>query len=204
MTGLSFDLGKETTAVTVWNGSSLQKMQPSKLMTRSFSQYRSLGEVMSRWELWIQGVVFPLAAGLSLHKLAFIAYEETFPRSKYAAEIRYAMTGLLLKLAYEREVPAHAIVTTVMKKYVTGIGNADKDQTIAAIKQRYPGIDRLRADPMLDGITHDEADSIAVGETLLAMLRGETVIPVKVKGKSKLKVKTSKNSSKNNNRKKAA
>lgn len=189
ITGLSFDLGKETTAITIWSGAGVKTAMPVKLLSRSFSQYRSLGQVMYEWGSWItQAFSDPALSHLKnvyssnlLSVPSFIAYEETFPRSKYAAEIRYAMTGALLAAAWEREIPVHAIVTSVMKKHVTGIGNADKDQTIAAVKRLYPGIDRLKSDPMSDGITHDEADSIAVGDTLLSMLRGETVIPVKRK-----------------------
>lgn len=198
ITGLSFDLGKETTAITLWSGMEVSTAHPVRLLSRSFSQYRNLGQVMYEWGMWVsQAFSDP---GLSHLKPSFVAYEETFPRSKYAAEIRYAMTGWLVAAAWEREIPVYAIVTSMMKKHVTGVGNADKDRTIAAVKKLYPGIDGLRSNPMADGITHDEADSIAVGETLLAMLRGETVIPVKRKGKSKLKA----NKSSKNNREKAA
>lgn len=88
-----------------------------------------------------------------LHAVNAIFYEEVRRhRGTDAAHIYGGMLGVLTAWCEQKQVPYEGVPVGTIKKALTGKGNADKAQMIAAVqKLGYPGV-----------VDENEADAIAI------------------------------------------
>lgn len=102
--------------------------------------------------------LYQLAAGLRevllLHKPGLAAVEETFVNKNAASSLALGQArGIALLIPAEANIPVYEFATNQIKKTVTGVGHAEKQQIQAMIKILLPTAPVMGA---------DAADALAV------------------------------------------
>jgi Holliday junction resolvasome RuvABC endonuclease subunit len=140
--GYSFDLGKRTTGVAIWEHGNLALVDEV-----SFQEHDYFGDVLIAFDEWVRGQVF-------VRLPAWVAYEEVMTRNKLHAEQHFGMVAVLAMWCARRSIPLLGINTMKLKKHVAGKGNCTKEEMLAAVRERYPEVE-------VPG--HDAADAVAAG-----------------------------------------
>ncbi len=97
---------------------------------------------------WLLGMIDQFEVGR-------IAYEGTFAFSNRGGNTtRQEWQGIIHSVAAERDLPTISVLPNVLKKYITGNGNAEKPDMLAAVLQRF-GIAFAPDD-------HDAAEAVCV------------------------------------------
>jgi Holliday junction resolvasome RuvABC endonuclease subunit len=97
---------------------------------------------------WLKGYI-------RLQKPDLIAYEEPMGHWKNASapQLILGFRGIILMNAAFSNIPVYPIPQTVLKKYATGKGNADKELVLECAKLRFPTHNIQ---------SHDQADALFI------------------------------------------
>ena len=152
MTGISFDLSRKSSGWAYWRDE-----QPIKVGTIGLPE-GFLGEQLSIWEGQL-GVYSEVGALLHSRTIDWVAFEDARAVSKQHGMILFGMTGMLHALCWDLGIPVFGYTQSTIKKVLTGWGRSDKEQMVAAAKERWPH---------LEIETDDQADALGVGLAFFA------------------------------------
>lgn len=153
--GVSFDLSKTRTGICHWNDK-----QPVAVHSHSFTHTNDIGHTLASLRNNLPDFM--------LSDLHWIAFEDVRPVNKNHSEIHFGMVGVLAEWCYRRNVPLLRATAGAVKKALAGTGKADKDQMLAAARERFPE---------LNVQNHDEADAVGVGLVAVSMIEWNSDVP---------------------------
>lgn len=114
--------------------------------TKKLSKYKELfGERFYNFRKWLLGVI-------EQHQIDVVYFERVYGHS--GTEAAHVYGGLMYALGaicFQHNIPCNGLTVQAIKKFMTGKGNATKEEMITAAQQKG-----------FAPKTHDEADAIAI------------------------------------------
>lgn len=137
MTLLAIDLGTRV-------GYAILKGNKLISGTKKLGRYKELfGERFCDFHKWLLSVI-------ERYHVDVVYFERVYAGTE-AAHVYGGLMYTLAAVCYQHHIPCNGLTVQAIKKFMTGKGNATKDEMIAAAKQKG-----------FNPKTHDEADAIAI------------------------------------------